>query len=154
MATTFLTQEGFDKMQEEFDQLIQVKRVENAERLREAIEGGDLIDNAEYEAAKREQAFTEGRVKELHILLASARVIDESKKSTDKVALGSVVTIQEKGYDPEVYKILGAAEANPREGKISNESPIGGALLGSKVGDIVQINAPETSYKVKVLKIE
>ena len=154
MSKVFLTQEGFEKLQEELDHLIQEKRVENADRLREAIEGGDLIDNAEYEAAKREQAFTEGRIKELQILLASARVIDESKKNPDIVDMGSIVTIQEEGYEAEVYKVVGAAEADPRVGKISNESPIGKAIMDKRVGDLVQINAPEGSYEVKVVKVE
>ena len=154
MSKVFLTQEGFEKLQEELDHLLQEKRIENAERLREAIEGGDLIDNAEYEAAKREQAFTEGRIKELQILLASARVIDESKKNPDIVDMGSIVTIQEEGYEAEVYKVVGAAEADPRAGKISNESPIGIAIMDKKVGDLVQISAPEGSYEVKIIKVE
>ena len=154
MSKVFLTQEGFEKLQEELDYLLQEKRVENAERLREAIEGGDLIDNAEYEAAKREQAFTEGRIKELQILLASARVIDESKKNPDIVDMGSIVTIQEEGYEAEVYKVVGAAEADPRAGKISNESPIGKAIMEKRVGDLVRINAPEGSYEVKIIKVD
>ncbi|MCJ7623085.1 MAG: transcription elongation factor GreA [Anaerolineaceae bacterium] len=154
MATSFLTQEGYEKLQEELDYLRNEKRSEIAERLREAMEGGDLIDNAEYEAAKREQAFTEGRIKELQFLFATARVIDKTAKSSDLVDIGSTVTIKEKGSEEEVYMIVGPAEANPREGRISNESPFGKALLGQKVGQKVKIDAPEGSFEIKILKVE
>lgn len=155
MSTTFLTKEGHKKLQEELDHLIQEKREEIAMRLHEAMEGGDLIDNAEYEAAKREQAFTEGRIKELQYLLATARVIDDKARSTDCVEIGSKVTLREVGFDEnEVYRIVGPAEANPSQGYISNESPIGKAVLGRQAGDIVKVNAPEGAYEVEVLKVE
>lgn len=153
MPVTFLTKEGYQKLQEELEYLRNVKRREVAERLHEALEGGELIENAEYEAAKNEQAFVEGRIQELEVLLATARIIEESEdKST--VHLGSRVTIQEEGYEPEVYTIVGAAEANPRAGRISNESPIGKAILNHRVGDVVIVEAPAGTYKVKILKIE
>ena len=153
MSTSFLTEEGYQKLQEELDYLREEKRIEIAERLREAMEGGDLVDNAEYEAAKREQAFVEGRLKEVQYLLATARVIDDSTKSNDVVDIGSTVTIKEEGSKKEVYMIVGPAEANPGEGRISNESPFGQALLGHSVGDVVEIKAPEGSFEIKILKV-
>ena len=153
MSTSFLTEEGYQKLQEELDYLREEKRIEIAERLREAMEGGDLVDNAEYEAAKREQAFVEGRLKEVQYLLATARVIDDSTKSNDVVDIGSTVTIKEEGSKKEVYMIVGPAEANPGEGRISNESPFGQALLGNSVGDVVEIKAPEGSFEIKILKV-
>lgn len=151
---TFLTKEGYEKLQEELDYLRTVKREEVANRLHEAMEGGELIENAEYEAAKNEQAFVEGRIQELEIILASAHIIDESQSSPDVVQVGDTVTIQEEGGEPEVYTIVGAAEANSREGKISNESPIGKAILNHHVGEVVTVDAPAGSYKVTILKIE
>jgi len=154
MPITFLTKEGYQKLQEELDYLRTVKREEVANRLHEAMEGGELIENAEYEAAKNEQAFVEGRIQELEIILASAHIIDENQSSPDVVQVGDTVTIQEEGGEPEVYTIVGAAEANPREGKISNESPIGKAILNHRVGDVVTVDAPAGSYKVTIKKIE
>jgi len=154
MSTNFLTKEGFQKLQEELDHLRSVKRQEVAERLHEAMEGGELIENAEYEAAKNEQAFVEGRIQELEMLLATARVIDENKnKKADTIQVGSTVTIQEEGFNEETYTIVGAAEANPREGKISNESPIGKAILGRRAGDEAQVEAPDGSFKIRIIKI-
>ena len=154
MPTNFLTKEGFEKLQDELDYLRTVKRQEVADRLHEAMEGGELIENAEYEAAKNEQAFVEGRIQELEMLLATARVIeDDKKKKNDSIQVGSTVTIQEDGNEEETYTIVGAAEANPREGKISNESPIGKAILGHRAGDEVQVEAPDGSYKVSIVKI-
>jgi transcription elongation factor GreA len=154
MPTNFLTKEGFEKLQDELDYLRTVKRQEVADRLHEAMEGGELIENAEYEAAKNEQAFVEGRIQELEMLLATARVIDDDKKKrADSVQVGSTVTIQEDDYEEETYTIVGAAEANPRDGKISNESPIGKAILGHRAGDEVQVEAPDGSYKVRIIKI-
>ncbi|MCL4529808.1 MAG: transcription elongation factor GreA [Chloroflexi bacterium] len=155
MPTKFLTKEGFQKLQEELDHLHTAKRQEVAERLHEAMEGGELIENAEYEAAKNEQAFVEGRIQELEILLASAHLIEEDDKNPrGVVAIGSTVTLQEQGYDEEKYTIVGAAEANPREGKISNESPIGKAILNRKVGEVVPVETPNGTYKVKILKVK
>jgi transcription elongation factor GreA len=154
MPSTFLTKEGFEKLQEELEYLRKVKRQEVADRLHEAMEGGELIENAEYEAAKNEQAFVEGRIQELEMLLATARVIeDKKKKKADTVQVGSTVTIQEDGYEEETYTIVGAAEANPRDGRISNESPIGKAILSHRAGDEVQVEAPDGSYKVRIVKI-
>jgi transcription elongation factor GreA len=155
MTTSFLTREGYTKLQEELEFLRTKKREEIANRLHEAMEGGELIENAEYEAAKNEQAFVEGRIKELEILLATARVIDETHHSTSgAVQVGSTVTIQEEGMEPEVYTIVGAAEANPIQGKISNESPLGRALLNHKAGEQALVDAPAGSFSVQILKVE
>ena len=154
MPTSFLTREGYAKLQDELDYLRTKKREEIAQRLHEAMEGGELIENAEYEAAKNEQAFVEGRIKELEILLATARVIDESHLSNGAVQVGSTVTIQEEGMDSEIYTIVGAAEANPSLGRISNESPLGRALLGKKAGDKAMVEAPQGSFTVEILKVE
>ncbi len=156
MPTTFLTKEGYQKLQEELDYLRTVKRQEVANRLHEAMEGGELIENAEYEAAKNEQAFVEGRIQELEMILASARIIEdgEKKEKGGLVQVGSTVVIQEQDGPPERYTIVGAAEANPREGRISNESPIGKALLNHRAGDEVTVEAPGGTFKVKIVKIE
>ncbi|MBM3151322.1 MAG: transcription elongation factor GreA [Chloroflexi bacterium] len=154
MPTTFLTPEGFKKLQEELEYLRNTKRQEVANRLHEAMEGGELIENAEYEAAKNEQAFVEGRIQEVEVILASARVIDEKAKSTGIIQVGSTVTIQEEGYGAETYTIVGVAEADPREHRISNESPIGKAILNRSAGDEVTVDTPSGSYKVRILKIK
>jgi transcription elongation factor GreA len=156
MPTTFLTKEGYQKLADELENLRTVKRLEVANRLHEAMEGGELIENAEYEAAKNEQAFVEGRIQELEMLLASARVIDDKTKQYqgDMVQVGSTVTIKEEGNGTEEYTIVGAAEANPREGKISNESPIGRAILNHRAGEEVNIEAPGGTFKVKIMKVE
>ncbi|MFN8388545.1 MAG: transcription elongation factor GreA [Anaerolineales bacterium] len=150
----FLTKEGYQKLQDELDYLRTAKRQEVANRLHEAMEGGELIENAEYEAAKNEQAFVEGRIQELDLLLATAKIIeDNGKKKGDVVHLGSKVTIKEGNFEAETFAIVGAAEANPREGKISNESPIGKAILNRKVGETVKVETPGGTYNVKILKV-
>jgi transcription elongation factor GreA len=153
MATTFLTREGYDKLQEELEFLRTVRRQEIANRLHEAMEGGELIENAEYEDAKNEQAFVEGRIKELEILLATARVITDEEKH-ENIQVGTKVTIKEKGSDSETYIIVGAAEANPRGGRISNESPLGKALMNHRSGEVVKVDAPGGSFEVHILKVE
>ncbi|RPJ51295.1 MAG: transcription elongation factor GreA [Chloroflexi bacterium] len=155
MPTSFLTREGYTKLQEELEYLRTKKREEIANRLHEAMEGGELIENAEYEIAKNEQAFVEGRIKELEVLLATARVIDDVPHvATGAIQVGTTVTIQEENLEPESYTIVGAAEADPVHGKISNESPLGKALLNRKAGDRVQVDAPAGSFSVSILKIE
>jgi transcription elongation factor GreA len=154
MPTTFLTKEGFQKLQEELDHLRSAKRQEVAERLHEAMEGGELIENAEYEAAKNEQAFVEGRIQELEVILATARLIEDNGKSKEGlIQVGSTVTIEEDG-EAATYTIVGAAEADPRKGKISNESPIGKAIIGHKAGETLQVEAPGGHFKVKILKVK
>ncbi len=155
MPTPVLTTEGYQKLQDELDYLRTTKREQIAIRLHEAIEGGELLDNAELEAAKNEQAFVEGSIKELEILLATARVVDEKEIDKEIIQVGNRVTIQEEGSTlKEGYEIVGVAEADPSLGKISNESPMGKALLGKRVGDKVQIDAPAGAYTVKVLKVD
>jgi len=153
MSTSFLTREGYQKLQEELEYLRNVKRQEIADRLHEAMDGGELIENAEYEAAKNEQAFSEGRIKELEILLATAKIVIESHYS-ESIQVGAKVVIQEEGSDPETYTIVGAAEANPTQGRISNESPLGKSLLNRKLGETVRVEAPAGVFEVHILKVE
>jgi transcription elongation factor GreA len=154
MPKTFLTKEGYQKLAEELEHLRTTKRKEVAERLHEAMEGGELIENAEYEDAKNEQAFVEGRIQELEIILASAHIIEEVGKNPTTVDVGDTVVVKEGDNKPEEYTIVGAAEANPREGRISNESPLGKALLNRVIGDEVSVEAPGGMFKVRVVKIK
>jgi transcription elongation factor GreA len=153
MGSTYVTPEGLKKLEDELDHLRKVKRQEVAQRLHEAMEDGELIENAEYEAAKNEQAFVEGRILELEHMLAQAQVI-EPGKSTGVVGIGSTVVVQEDGKPSETYTIVGVAEANPREGLISNESPLGQALLDHKVGDDVDVRAPAGTIHFRIVKIK
>ncbi len=148
----YLTPEGAQRLREELEYLKTVKRQELAKRLREAIQMGDLSENADYIAAKEEQGFLEGRIQELETLLRTA-VIIENDGHKDVVDLGATVTIQEEGFPPETYTIVGATEANPTQGRISHESPMGKALLGHKVGDEVEVETPNGRYKVKILEV-
>jgi transcription elongation factor GreA len=158
MATEYLTKEGQKKLQDELDTLRNVRRKEIAERLREAAENslGEFVEDPEFEAAKNEQSFVEGRIKELELILANATLIEENKnrKRGGAVEIGSKVTIQEGRRKPEEYRIVGAAEASPREGKISLESPLGKALLGKKEGDKVDVQAPSGDFSVKLMKVD
>ncbi len=152
MPSSYLTREGFERLQKELDHLRTTKRFEVAERLRDALEDGELIENAELEAAKNEQSFVEGRIKELEILLSNAHLIEEETKS-DHIQVGSRVTVQEEGLDPEEYVIVGVAEADPRLGRISNESPLGKALLNHKAGDKVMVEAPGGEFEIDILSV-
>ncbi|MEZ4668143.1 MAG: transcription elongation factor GreA [Anaerolineae bacterium] len=140
----YLTPEGQVELEARLKYLTEQRRAEVAERLRLALEeGGDLSENAEYEDAKNEQAFVEGEILRLETILSTAQIIEASGKK-DKVELGSVITMTEKGSrEKEVYRLVGSAEANPREGKISIESPLGRALVGAKVGEEVKFKAPD-----------
>jgi transcription elongation factor GreA len=153
MAPSFLTRQGYQKLQDELDYLRTTKRQEVADRLHEAMEGGELIEDAEYEAAKNEQAFVEGRIQELEILLANAHLIEDEIVKGDVVQIGSTVTIQDGDNEPEIYTIVGPAEANPREGRISNESPLGRALMERHAGDTVRVDAPAGSFTVTLVKV-
>ena len=156
MADTILTREGYNKIEAELDYLRNVKRVEVSERLHSAIEGGgdDLLENAELEAARNEQAFVEGRIDDLAYLLSNAKVVDEPVRSGE-VGVGSTVIIHEDGEDePETYMIVGAPEVNLMENKISNESPLGQALVGARVGDTVQVMAPAGTFAYRILSIQ
>jgi transcription elongation factor GreA len=152
----YLTAEGAAELRKELDDLINVKRPELAARLREAIGQGDLSENADYSDAKEQQAFLEGRILYLESLLRSAKIIDDASAATkapQEVLPGCEVTIQAEGEDPETYRIVGAAEADPRNGKISNESPMGAALLGRRKGDTVKVQTPGGEWVVKIVKI-
>ena len=149
---TYLTPEGEAKLKAELKELTGPRRIELAERLRSAIQMGDLSENADYHKAKEDQAFLEGRIQEIEAILRMAVIIEKS--GSDVVSLGSQVTVQEEGFDPETYFMVGAKEADPRHGKISNESPICSALLNHKVGDVVTADTPGGKLKFKILKVE
>ncbi|MBI4414954.1 MAG: transcription elongation factor GreA [Candidatus Kerfeldbacteria bacterium] len=152
MTGYYLTQQGLEKLQQELRELKNVKRREVADRIQQAKELGDLSENAEYVEAKTEQAFTEGRIVEVENTLRNAIVIDESKKG-DTITVGSTIAVKIEGKDIE-YSIVGSNEADPANGKISNESPLGKAFLGKKVGETVVINAPRgvMQYTIVALK--
>lgn len=151
--TGYLTPEGAEELRRELDKLINERRPELARKLKEAVAQGDLKENADYHDAKEQQAFVEGRIKYLENVLRSAVIINRVGNS-DVVSVGSTVTIVEDGVDDEeTYIIVGAAEANPGEGKISNESPIGAALLGHKKGDQVSVKTPSGEVIFKIKKV-
>ena len=151
----YLTPEGYQTLEKRLRHLVEVRRSEVAERLRLALEeGGDLTENAEYEDAKNEQAFIEGEILRLEMILNTAEVI-EATGSSDEVVLGSKVTVAEQGTnEKEVYHLVGSAEAKPSEGKISSESPLGKALLGAKVRDKVTVKAPDGELVFVIKAIE
>lgn len=149
---TYLTPEGEIKLKAELAELTGPRREELAQRLRSAIQMGDLSENADYHKAKEDQAFLEGRIQEIESVLRSAIIIE--RKNSDMVTVGAHITVQEDNFDPETYYLVGAKEADPRQGKISNESPIGKALIDHKVGDVVEAETPGGTIKFKILKIE
>jgi transcription elongation factor GreA len=148
----YLTPEGAEKLRSELAELTGPRREELSQRLRAAIQMGDLSENADYHKAKEDQAFLEGRIQELEAVLRTAVIVE--KTDSDVVTVGSTVTVEEEGFDPETYYVVGAKEADPRNGKISNESPIGRALMDHKVGDVVEAETPGGKIKVKILKIK
>jgi transcription elongation factor GreA len=148
----YLTPEGEAKLKAELAELTGPRREELAQRLRSAIQMGDLSENADYHKAKEDQAFLEGRIQEVDAILRMAVIIE--RKQGDMVEVGCHVTIREDDLDPETYYVVGAKEADPRHGRISNESPIGSALMGHKVGDTVEAQTPGGKMKFKILKIE
>jgi transcription elongation factor GreA len=150
--THYLTPEGEAKLKVELADLTGAKREEIAKRLRSAIQMGDLSENADYHKAKEDQSFLEGRIQEIEAILRTATIIE--KKLSDMVTVGAKVTIQEADYDPETFYLVGAKEADPRNGKISNESPFGKAIMDHKVGDVVEAETPGGKVKLKILKIE
>ena len=150
----YLTSSGAERMGIELDDLVNVRRPALAERLRAAIQQGDLSENADYKAAKEEQGFLEGRIQELEYLLANAVIIEENVAERDTVDLGAKVTVLVDEDDPETYLLVGAKEASPRDGRISNESPIGSALLGHKVGDVVEAETPGGVVRIKIVQID
>jgi transcription elongation factor GreA len=150
---TFLTPEGHKKLEEELEYLITVRRPEVAQAIHEAKMDGDVSENAGYEEAKRQQAFLEGRIMTVEAMLKNA-VLIEANGPSDTVVLGSQVTVVEEGFDPETYIIVGSAEANPGDGRISNESPLGKALIGHKAGDKVAFKTPGGQAEMELLRIE
>jgi transcription elongation factor GreA len=149
----YLTPEGAEQMRLELSELTSTGRQELAVRLRNAISMGDLSENADYHKAKEDQAFLEGRIQELEYLLKNAVLIEEHAGVREVVDIGARVTIQEEDYEPEEFYLVGAKEADPSRGKISNESPIGKALIGSRVGDTVIAHTPGGEIHLKVLAI-
>ncbi len=150
----YLTPEGKRKFEEELNHLKTKERKDLADRLKSAISMGDLSENADYHKAKEDQGFLEGRIQEIEAILNNSEVIEE-RSSYDQVSLGAKITIQEEGYPPETYHLVGRSEANPRNGKISHESPIGKALMGHKVGDVVKVELPNNnSTEFEILAIE
>jgi len=148
----YLTPEGAEKLRTELKELTGPRREELSRRLRSAIQMGDLSENADYHKAKEDQAFLEGRIQEIEAVLRTAVIVE--KTNSDVVTVGSTVTMQEDNFDPETYYVVGGKEADPRQGKISNESPIGSALMGHKVGDVVEAATPGGKVKFKILKVE
>lgn len=149
----YLTQEGAERLRAELDKLKGPGREDLAKRLRTAIQQGDLSENSDYIATKQEQGFLEGRILELEAILRDVRIIRESGEARSTVEIGAHVTIQEEEYPPEVYHLVGPNEANPKEGRISHESPIGRALLGKRVGDTATAATPNGSITFKVIAI-
>lgn len=150
----YLTYEGAQSLREELERLKGPERDELAKRLRSAIQMGDLSENADYHAAKEYQAFLEGKIQELEFVLKNAVIIEEMEENRGVVTLGTQVTIQEDGSSPETYYLVGAKEADPRNGRISNESPFGAALLGGREGQDVVAQTPAGQVRLKILKIE
>ncbi|HAP14838.1 MAG TPA: transcription elongation factor GreA [Lactococcus sp.] len=150
-----MTKEGLEKLEQELDNLKLVKRPEVVERIKVARSYGDLSENSEYEAAKDEQAFIEGRISTVETMIRYAEIVDNANIDKNEVALGKAVVFQEVGDDEEEeYQIVGTAEADPFAGKISNESPIAQALIGRKVGDVVNIPLPMGEIEVKIVDVK
>ena len=155
MKDVVLTREGYQALKREIDDLSTRRRREIAERIKLAREFGDIAENAEYDAAKNEQAMLEARIAKLEERLASARVIEKREISKDVVSVGSKVRLRDVDARQTVeYRIVGSAEANPAELKLSNESPVGKAILGRKKGETVEVATPRGSLKYKILEIK
>ena len=155
LKEVILTAAGYEKLREEIEYLQTEKRREVAERIRVAREFGDIAENAEYDDAKNEQAMIEHRIAQLEERLLSARVITKKEISKDSVSVGSTVRLRDIAANKTVeYHIVGSAEANPAENKLSNESPVGKAIMGMKKGDTVEVAAPRGSLKFKILEIK
>jgi transcription elongation factor GreA len=149
-----MTYEGVKKLEDELEYLKTVKRKEITEKIKVALGYGDLSENSEYDEAKNEQAFVEGRIMQLENMLKNATIVDESEIPTDIVSVGSKVKVKDYDFDEEVeYTIVGSAEADPMNFKISNESPVGSALVGKKVGDTVEVSVPGGVSKFEILGI-
>ena len=152
---TLLTKEGYKELKDELDLLINVKRPENIKDIKDARSLGDLSENADYDAARNEQAELEGRIKQLEKLLENVEIIDSLKQDTDTVTVGNTVSIKYIDEDDEEeYQIVGSQEADPFACKISNESPIAQALLNHKVGDVVDVESPNGVYQIEITSIK
>ena len=150
-----MTYEGLKKLENELEELRTVRRKEISQKIKEAREQGDLSENAEYDAAKDEQREVEARIEEIEKILKNAEVVDEEEVSTDVINIGCRVKVYDMEFDEELeFAIVGSTEANSRSGKISNESPVGKALIGSKVDDVVTVVMPAGEAQYKVLSIE
>ncbi len=150
-----LSLEGLKQLEQELIHLRTVKRLEVAERIKQAREYGDISENSEYEDAKNEQAFIEGRILVLEKTLRNARVIDEPAEGRGVVTLGSSVVLRDLEYGDDLeYSIVGTLEANPTENRISNESPVGRAIMGQKVGTVVEVDAPDGTIKYEIIRIK
>ena len=150
-----LTYAGLKKLEDELEHLKVVKRKEVSQKIKEAREQGDLSENAEYDAAKDEQRDIEARIEELEAILKNAEVVVEDEADTEKINVGCKVLVYDEEFEEEVeFKIVGSTEANSLQGKISNESPLGKALIGAKVGDEISVEAPAGMMNYKILKIE
>lgn len=150
----FMTKEGLKKVEDELDILISEKRLEIAEKIKEAKAFGDLSENSEYDEAKNEQADLESRIAKLQNIVKNSVILDEKELEKGKISLGSVVVLFDEEFDEEVeFTIVGTTEADPLEGKISNLSPLGKALMGKKSKNVVTVEAPEGDKKYKVLKV-
>jgi len=149
-----LTPEGLNKLEQELENLKSVKRRDVAERIKQAIEFGDISENSEYEDAKNEQAFIEGRIITLEKMLRNVKVIEHTDNNTDEVHIGAKVTLQDLEVNDEVvYTLVGSAEADPMNKRISNESPVGKAIIGKKKGDVVEVKAPAGKVKFKIVEV-
>lgn len=154
-SPVYLTQSGLDALQEELAYLVGERRQQIAQQIAEAKAEGDLRENAGYDEAKNAQAFVEGRIRELKVKIHNAQIIDDSQTPDDQVALGRSVVVRENGYDDEeIYTIVGSTETDPSNGRISNESPIGKALLGRIAGDVVRVEAPAGEIEFKIVRVE
>ena len=150
----YLTAEGAERLRRELIHLKGPEREDIARRLRSAIQMGDLSENADYHAAKESQAFLEGRIQELEYLLQNAIIVEDDGGKKEVVSLGARVTVQEEDFPPETFYMVGAKEADPRNGRISNESPFGAALLGGRVGEMVVAETPGGQVRLTILAIE
>ncbi|APM37522.1 transcription elongation factor GreA [Clostridium kluyveri] len=149
-----MTYEGIKKLENELEYLKTVKRKEITEKIKVALSFGDLSENSEYDSAKNEQAFVEGRIVQLENMLKNASMVDEDEVPLDIVGIGSIVKVKDYDLDEEVeYLIVGSAEADPINNKISNESPVGKGLVGKKPGDVIEIQVPDGVSKYKILNI-
>ncbi|WP_368489128.1 transcription elongation factor GreA [Clostridium sp. BJN0013] len=149
-----MTYEGIKKLENELEYLKTVKRKEITEKIKVALSFGDLSENSEYDSAKNEQAFVEGRIVQLETMLKNSSIVDEDEVPLDIVGIGSIVKVKDYDLDEEVeYLIVGSAEADPINNKISNESPVGKGLIGKKPGDVIEIQVPDGVSKYKILNI-